>query len=269
MRVRVIAVGTRMPAWVRERLRGLPHAPAARTLNVSLAARSRPARAAPARRPRGPSRAEGERLLAALRPASTSSRSMSAARSSRTRELAAWLRRAHAGGRGSGLPDRRPRRARARGARARNCTLVAVAPDAAACPGARAARRAALPRHEHPRQPSRIIATDARRHTPRRCSAWPRHRRGGASCWSRSACATPRARRRHRRAVRAGERAADYVVRMARAKARAVRAHGGGAAGAGGRHHRGARRAHSRQAGRARPRASPCSSASRAARTRC
>ena len=88
MRVRVIAVGTRMPSWVRSacdeylaRLRG--------SLAVALT-QIEPA----ARRAGGPQQAiarEGERLLAALLPADHVIALDERGRELTTRELAAWL----------------------------------------------------------------------------------------------------------------------------------------------------------------------------------
>src|SRR5205814_9363909 len=56
---------------------------------------------------------------------------------------------AHAAGRGSGVPDRRPRRPRPAGAGARQLHPVAVTADTAARAGARTARRAAVPGAQH------------------------------------------------------------------------------------------------------------------------
>lgn len=90
MRVRVIAVGTRMPAWVRsacaDYLARL--APVLSVTLTEIAPGPRPGRGSAARA----IAAEGERLLAALRPAEHVVTLDERGKELSTRELAAWLK---------------------------------------------------------------------------------------------------------------------------------------------------------------------------------
>ena len=147
MRVRVIAVGTRMPQWVRERLRRLPHATRARGCQSSLLQIEPGPRAARAVPPARAIAAEGERgcwprcarasYVVALDERGTQLS---------TRELAAWLKTRMQEGADLAFLIGGPDGLAPGGARPQPAALVAVAADAAACPGAGAARRAALPR---------------------------------------------------------------------------------------------------------------------------
>src|ERR1700683_52715 len=134
---------------------------------------------------------------------------------------------AHAAGRGSGVLDRRTGRARAGGAGTRQFQPVAVATDAAARAGARAARRAALPGPLHPHPSplsSRLMQSAQPPAAPVLClaSVSPRRRellaQIGVPCVVSAADIDE--------AVGVNERAADYVVRMGCAKALAVRSRG-------------------------------------------
>lgn len=90
MRVRVIAVGTRMPAWVRsacvEYLERIPPTSAVTLTQIEPGVRSAGGSAARA------IAAEGERMLAALRPGEHVVALDERGKELSTRELAAWLK---------------------------------------------------------------------------------------------------------------------------------------------------------------------------------
>ena len=95
MRVRVIAVGTRMPAWVRsacdEYLRRLRGSLAVTLTEIEPGPRSRACRSRAIAK-------EGQRLLGAMRPGELLIVLDERGRSLSTRELADWLKQRMAGG---------------------------------------------------------------------------------------------------------------------------------------------------------------------------
>ena len=189
MRVRVIAVGTRMPAWVRsacqDYLARLGAHLAVAVLEIEPGARTAggtPAKAIAT---------EAKRLLAALRPASTWWRWTSAAASSTTRELAAWLGTRKQAGEDLALliggPDGLAPEVLARGQlRAGRCPSSRCRTRWRACcsPSSSTGRTASSPT-------TRTTATDGSTNPQRSCAS-PRRRRAAGSCWRRSACRTPR-----------------------------------------------------------------------------
>ena len=129
MRMRLLAAGTRMPAWVdagfddyAARLRG----------DYRLELTEIPLGERGSGDVRRAVEAEGKRMLAAAGERATWSRCRSAASRSTTEQLARWLEARAREGDGPGVLHRRAGRAGARGGRPGPAALVPVGPDPAA-----------------------------------------------------------------------------------------------------------------------------------------
>src|SRR5262249_27182242 len=170
---------------------------------------------------------EGERLLAALMPADHVIALDERGRELTTRELSAWLGSRMQQGEDLAFLIGGPDGLAPEGLARSNYTLALsrLTLPHAPCPGP--AHRAALPRPLHPRQSpvsSRLMPTTAR--VPLLClaSASPRRRELLEQLGVPHVLAVPNIDE----AVLAGESAADYVVRIARAKARITHPNGVG-----------------------------------------
>ena len=263
MRMRVMAVGTRLPAWARsacdEYLTRLS------ALNLTLV-QLEPARRAGAAATRAVA-AEGARLLGMLRPAEHVVALDERGKELSTRELAAWLKgRQQAGedlafliGGADGLAPEVLARSQFRWSLSRLTLPHALARVLA--------HRAALPCPQHSHQSpvsSRLMPAPPSQPAVCLASMSPRRRELLAQIGVPHRVSAPHIDE----TVQPGEPAADYVVRMARSKALTVADTSRGCRCSPPTPSSSSTSAFSASPP-APPRASPCSSSSRAARTRC
>ena len=190
-----------------------------------------------------------------------------------TEQLSVWLAERMRDGRPLALLIGGPDGLSPQCRRTRRSELVAVAADPAARTGQGGGCRTDLSCHELACRPS-LSPRISRRYPGSMSwisSIWPRGRRAGANCCSKSACRSGWSAATVDEAVLTGETLRAYVARLAAAKADAgwEHNHGSPGAGAGGRHRRGASTAGFSASRSIGPMAKPCCGSYPAAPMRC